>query len=195
MHPFKIYHLPRDLFEVNANPYLTGIAWRTVIVRGGRVMETDALWTDEINDFTDYDMWPNTHHYWAEFYPNEIPVPDNSMEFWFWLEIGSDDTGTTANVRWGNDTTASSYSDPNFPTLKWLNWTSTNPWTAFNTGLNAPIPDATHIPIGTVDTKTTHIPVTDVTGIAQTPVNLTAIIRQYLRADVIANIGNPCPYG
>jgi hypothetical protein len=173
MHPFKIYQLPRD---VAGQPYPNGVGWRTVIVRGGRVMETDALFTDNINDFTDYDVWPNTHQYWNQFYTNEIPVPDGIMEFWFWLEIGSDDTGTTASVRWGDDTTASSYNDPDFPDLKWLNWTSDNPWAGFNDGLNAPIPDATHVPIGTVDTKTSRL-------------NLTPIIRQYLRSDLVFSGG------
>ena len=162
LHPFRIYTLP-DVLRAEPDPETD---WRKFIVRAGRVMETDAEGTDGYDDDPDSEFIPDTAEEYAE-----ITVPEGEEEYWFWLEIDTSATPTTAVVRYGPTPTASTGPGTS-------SWTSTNPWTS------APVPDSDHIPIGKVDTSIesdTH----------------TAVIRQYLRADIVTVGGgdNECPAG
>jgi hypothetical protein len=156
LHPFKIYQLPGFLRPDGENPASDWLQFR---VRAGRVLESDALGTDgEFNPLANAD--PD-----SEYLPldeSDISVPIACPQFWFWLEIGQNDSGhTEAIVRYGPEPDASSYNDE---------WETENPWTGF------PMPDAAHVPIGWVDTLT-H-------ASAYTP-----IIRQLLRTDLAGGTG------
>ena len=143
LHPFKIYTLPSILRRTP-----TTADWRTFIIRAGRVLGQDATGTDAdantaVNSDPDSEYIPT----WTTPTP-EIIVDSGQSKHWFWLEIN----GTTATVKHGSNATAD---------------TGSNPWTT------RPVPDATHIPIGWVDTATK--------ASTRQP-----IIRQLLRADVIS---------
>ena len=164
LHPFKIYQPPWEFVEGT----VWATFWRTFRVRAGRVMETDATGTDAATDAV-----PNADPD-ALYYPTgsvDIIIPAATAKFWFWLEIDTSGSATTAVVRYGPDPTVSSYTDGVNPA-----WSSSNEWDA------SPVPDADHVPIGWVDTNTNAA-------------ELRAVVRQLLRADVVqVGSGGLCPY-
>ena len=169
--PFKIYQRPWGLWSEDED---FSKLWRTYRVRAGRVMETDATGTDADSDPV-CNADPD-----ALYYPlvaPEILVPTATAKFWFWLELGFDEEGSTTVVRYGPDPTAESYtpSEDGDTTAAW--GPTDNPWTA------APVPNSTHIPIGWVDTSTDGS-------------IMKAWARQLLRADVVqvgGGGGGTCP--
>jgi hypothetical protein len=154
MHPFKIYQYPAVL---RADETSLDDWWRMFLVRAGRVLESDATGTDEIDAEPDTDSFP----FGASLTDNEITVPENLPQFWFWLEITSG-SPTAAVVRYSDSPTDSSYDDSVNPA-----WTSTDPWSTW------PVPDDTHVPIGYVDTQTRLT-------------EKVALVRQFLRADLVS---------
>ena len=157
MFPFKLYRFQGPLDPSAAS----GTVWRMFRVRAGQVLESAATGTDG-----DDDPLPNADPD-ELYYPitaPEVLVPAATAKFWFWLEVGAGPP-TTAVVRYGPDPTADSYTPGGGdPTAA---WTSEAAWTG------APVPDASHIPIGWVDTNT-HA------------ADLRAVVRQLLRADVVS---------
>lgn len=124
LHPFKLYQLPSVLRET-PDP---ATDWRKFLVRAGRVFETDATGTDAI------DSDPDSEEYAAS--PTEITVPEATDDYYFWIEIDTAVSPTTAIVRHGTLAQAIAGSSGG------------SPWP------DAPVPDSEHIPIGTVDTDT-----------------------------------------
>ena len=169
-HPFKLYQLPR--YWRLPEDVKTETDWRTFRVRAGMVLGAYASGTDQQDDLPDDEILDPT-------ITCDIIAPDDNDQFWFWLELGTDGSGNpTATVRYAPDaaditdptelqstTKSTDYDDGVNPA-----WTSTNPWTT------APIPDATHIPIGWIDANTN----------AST---FTPIVRQLLRADIVTKGG------
>ena len=157
LYPFKIYQPPWETID----GVDWGFFWRTFRVRAGRVMETDATGTDAATDGTP-NADPDALHY-----PTgnvDVRVPASTAKFWFWLEVDTSASPTTAVVRYGPDPTADAYTPAGGdPTAA---WTTTRAWSI------GPIPDANHIPIGWVDTNTEAE-------------NLRSVVRQLLRADVV----------
>jgi hypothetical protein len=157
MHPFKIYNVPSVLRVTPDDDN----DWRLFRVRAGQVMGVDVTGTDADDANPDDESYPDV---------DDFEVPISTPEYWFWIE----DTGSGWVLRYGPDETASSYDGGPDPGQA---WTSSNAWTT------GPIPDSTHIPVGTVDTDTFSD-------------DNTAVIRQLLRADVVSTAGtSDCPYG
>ncbi len=125
-YPFKIYQFPEIFRTTSIDSYND---WRKVRVRAGCVL-TDyidplssslVIGTDGIR-YTD-----------DQFYPNEtgsldILVPENTSQYWFWVEQSS----SNYYLRDGADPTVTSSYNP-------------SAWTTF------PTPDSTHWPVGYVD--------------------------------------------
>ncbi len=124
LHPFKIYQLPAVL-RAAPDP---ASDWRKVLVRAGRVLETDATGTDAVNSDPDSETYPAT--------PSETTVSADTDDFYFWLEVDTSASPTTATVRSGTLAEAIDGSSGG------------SAWPA------APVPDTDHIPIGVVDTQT-----------------------------------------
>jgi hypothetical protein len=179
MHPFKIYKLPQK-FRASAN--VPPNPWRTFRVRSGIILTSTATGikpsgTDQVdqpyeNVFVTDKTGARLSNDWNSTVPNatDIEVPDNTVTYWFWIEISSD--GLTAVIRYGANPTVASYDDGTN-----VAWISTNPWSDF------PNLDSTHIPLGFVDTLSGHS-------------KKTAFVRQYWRTDILAGAGGePCPLG
>jgi hypothetical protein len=162
-HPFKLYQLPQ-MYRDGTDPQTDWRRWR---VRAGRVMEVNAIGTDGLNDNPDQETYPLQGVDSPAL--ADYLVPANVAQFWFWVEIGQDESGArTAVVRYHTDPTQASYDGGEFAAQAW--GPSDNPWSSF------PKPDAQHVPIGWVDTSSQG-------G------DLTAVVRQLLRTDVRRSSG------
>jgi hypothetical protein len=166
IHPFKIYQLPWNLRT--GTPAASD--WRKVRVRAGRVLETDASGTDGASN-PDAQLFPATGAAGC----TEITVPADTAAFWFWLEIGSSAGSTTAIVRYHTNPIASSFDGGGVPAQA---WTSSSPWTDY------PHIDASHVPIGVVDSNSRKT-------------DFLLLIRQFVRTDLVSSVasGEECPYG
>src|ERR1043165_5344226 len=148
-HPFKIYPPgtpwpnSESGLKVN-NPF----QWRTWRVRNGLVCTAhakgiDVSGTDQVDlpydEFFLFEKDGTT----AITNVQEYVVNEDLEFFYFWVEIYNDGGDDLAIVRYGDDPTVASYTDPDGHNPP---WTSTNPWT------NWDVPDSTHFLIGWADT-------------------------------------------
>jgi hypothetical protein len=141
---------PFRIYQVFSSPPDSG-DWLRFRVRAGRVMESDASGTDA----TDAD--PDQEELQAAATADYTTIPTGTANFWFWLELSGSGAGLTATVRSAADPSVAGTDNP-------------NPWPSY------PLPDATHIPIGWVDTLTNESA-------------SVAIVRQLLRTDVVSIVG------
>jgi hypothetical protein len=153
-YPFKIYQLPW-MFRTNPTPQ----DWLKVRVRTGRCLIggiNNVLGCDGAPDPSNetYNDTPLTY--------GDIPVPANTASYYIWVNFST----SPAQLYFG--TSAASANIP----------TSSAPWymAQADTWPTFPTPDATHIPIGQVDSNTYA---------AQQQL----IITQYVRSDIYSSGG------
>lgn len=139
---------PFKIYQVYSQPPDPANDWLRFRVRAGRVLESDATGTDGAN------ADPDAEDLQAADASEYITLTEGVAAFWIWLELGTASGGaTTAVVRYSATPATAGTGNPN-------GWSS------------CPKPDATHIPIGWVDTLTYKS-------------DKRCVIRQMLKADVV----------
>lgn len=156
MFPFKIYSIPS---HYKTNP-TASIDWRTFGVHGGCVL-TKFVSTGSYVFGTDQVKYPDLVTYPFPIGYNNIEVPLNCSQYWFWIEELTSSLPVTGSyiLRHGpNPTVSSNVSGTG---------SNPNPWTTF------PSASSHYLPIGYVDTLTSAS-------------SYYPYIRQYLRTDVLS---------
>lgn len=181
-HPFKIYPPSVSWFNSPGGTQegTNGKLWRTWRVRNGLVCTThakgiDVDGTDKVDLPYDQMCMFQKDGTTAITDIQEYVVNTGLEFFYFWVEVYTSSGVDHAVLRYGPDPTVATYTDPDSinPT-----WTSTNPWTNWDT------PDSSHFLIGFADTMSQAS-------------RKVCLIRQILVTDILVSaVGNTnCPYG
>ena len=174
MHPFKLYHAPRDVQPFPDD----NKAWRMFRVRDGKVMlshlgpPVNVDGTDGVDlPYDDVYRTKKDGTFIGAANITTYEVPNNSASFYFWVEIAKD--GSNSVVRYGNDPSANTYI---YPDRSNVAWNTDNNWASWDQ------PDDSHHLLAVVDTATLSN-------------SARAIKRQYQVTDIMAGGGGiTCPY-